>query len=189
VTEIEPPPGRSRSEQVQAAAIGAVAAILVAVIGLIGVWLTTRSGDASQPTPTPSAHTPDATPEIRILGTTFALRKGGGIAISVTGTVRHFPPSERLYAVAKPATSPDPDFFWASREVAPDLEGSWVARIVADAQPGERVRVFALRYDPGQGGAASPAQARAAIVADGPDAVGVQGVAPPPVLLGPVPGP
>ena len=185
VTETEPPPGRSRSEQVQVAAIGAAATVVVAVIGLLGIWLANGSGDSSTksstptPTPTSTAATPGE-PEIRILGTSFALLERGGVKISVRGSVRDFPPSDRLYAVARLATDPNPTSWWVSDEVTPDLSGSWAARILADADPGETVSVFALRFDPveaGAGGvdAVSPEEARASLIESGPGAVGAHG--------------
>lgn len=195
VTETEPPPGRSRSEQIQVAAIGAAATVVVAVIGLIGIWLANGSGDSSTksstPTPTSTAATPGE-PEIRILGTSFALLERGGVKISVRGSVRDFPPSDRLYAVARLATDPNPTSWWVSHEVTPDLSGSWAARILADADPGETVSVFAVRFDPveaGAGGvdAVSPEEARASLIESGPDAVGAHGDDPP--VLDAVPPP
>lgn len=132
------------SEHVIAAIIGAVGAVLVAVIGLVGVLGGGGEGGDDKATPTPDAK---QQPLILIQETAFTALADGGVEIQVTGSVMDFPPADRLYAIARPSVLPDPPLWWVSEEVAPTLAGEWTARILAAVEPGQELRVSAVRVE------------------------------------------
>ena len=128
-----------KTEQVIIAVIGGVVAIVVAVIGLVGVL----GGDDQDPAGgTSPSILKTGTPQILISTTTFAARPDGSVEIGVIGTVLNFGPHDRLYAVAQPSAVTS---WWVSHEVSPTLGGDWVAQIVATTQPGQQLKVFAVR--------------------------------------------
>jgi len=133
------PTSRWKSEQVIIAVIGGVVAIVVAVLGPIGVL----GGDDQDPAGgTSPSILKTGTPQILISTTTFEARSDGSVEIGVIGTVLNFGPDDRLYAVAQP---PAKTSWWVSHEVSPTLGGDWVAQIVATAQTGQQLKVFAVR--------------------------------------------
>jgi len=133
------PTSRWKSEQVIIAVIGGVVAIVVAVLGLIGVLGGDDQGPAGGTSP--SILKSGGTPQILISTTTFEARSDGSVEIGVIGTVLNFGPDDRLYAVAQP---PAKTSWWVSHEVSPTLGGDWVAQIVATAQAGQQLKVFAV---------------------------------------------
>jgi hypothetical protein len=132
------------SEHVIAAIIGAVGAVLVAVIGLVGVLDDGGDGGEGKATPTPDSK---QQPLILIQETAFTALADGGVEIRVVGSVHNFPPDDRLYAIARPSVLPDPPLWWVSEEVAPTLAGEWNARILAAVEPGQELRVSAVRVE------------------------------------------
>jgi hypothetical protein len=132
------------SEHVIAAIIGAVGAVLVAVIGLVGVLDDGGGGGESKATSTPDSK---QQPLILIQETAFTALADGGVEIRVAGSVHNFPPDDRLYAIARPSVLPDPPLWWVSEEVAPTLAGEWNARILAAVEPGQELRVSAVRVE------------------------------------------
>gem|GEM_PF-2303079 len=121
-------PSGWRSEHVAAAIVGAIAAVLVAAISLLG-----REGDSEKPDPT-----------ISIGDFVFFPQPSGDVRIQVSGTVANFRAGDRLYAVAEP-TPIVQQIWWVSQQVAPTLDGTWVAQILAAATPGQELRVYAVR--------------------------------------------
>lgn len=164
------------SEHVIAAIIGAVGAVLVAVIGLVGVLGGGSGGGDDKTTPTPDSK---QQPLILIQETAFTALTDGGVEIRVTGVVRDFPPDDRLYAIARPSVLPNPPLWWVSDEIAPTLAGEWTARIMAAVEPGEELRVSAVRVEaPGPGAiptATGPTDQgiRERLATRGPEAPGV----------------
>jgi hypothetical protein len=134
------------SEHVIVAIVGAVGAFLVAVVGLIGVLGSSGGGDGDDGTDTPTPH-PKQQPVILIRETAFTALEDGEVEIRVAGSVRDFPPTDRLYAIARPSVLPDPPLWWVSEEVAPTLAGEWTARILAAVEPGQELRVSAVRVE------------------------------------------
>jgi hypothetical protein len=132
------------SEHVIVAIIGAVGAVLVAVIGLVGVLDDGGDGGDGKATPTPD---PKQQPLILITETAFTALEDGEVEIRVAGSVSDFPPTDRLYAIARPSVLPDPPLWWVSEEVAPTLAGEWTARILAAIEPGQELRVSAVRVE------------------------------------------
>lgn len=122
-----------KSQQVRAAIIAGVATVLVALIGLVGVVVTNDGADNEAPEPT-----------ILIHEATFAPR-GVEVEVNVRGTVRDFPPADRLYAIAKPTSTAEPAMWWVSEETSPNLAGEWAARILAQSGPGDELTVLAVR--------------------------------------------
>jgi hypothetical protein len=173
-----------KTEHVIVAVIGGVAAVLVAVIGLIGVSI--GGGDSGDET-----HTEDQEsrlePRILIDETTFVVRRDGQVEIRVAGTVIDFRGDDRLYAIAKPASSSTPAQWWVSREVEPNLNEEWAAVILAFAEPGQELRVSAVRVR-GINSAApvTEAEIRASLSKLGPESPFVWGESPPRVAV-PVP--
>jgi hypothetical protein len=122
-----------KSQHVQAAIIAGAATVLVALIGLVGVVVTKDGADNSA-----------AEPTILIHEATFAPH-GAEVEVNVRGTVRDFPPADRLYAIAKPALTAEPARWWVSEETSPNLAGEWTARILAQSGPGDELTVLAVR--------------------------------------------
>jgi hypothetical protein len=122
-------PNAWNSEHVAAAIVAAIAAVLVAAIGLLG-----QEDDDSE----------TSEPKISIGDFVFFPQPNGDVKIQVTGTVADFPPEDRIYAVAEPTPIVKP-IWWVSQRVAPTLDGTWVAEILASAAPGQEVRVYAVR--------------------------------------------
>jgi len=164
------------SEHVIAAIIGAVGAVLVAVIGLVGVLGDGGDGGDDKATPTPDSK---QQPLILIQETAFTALADGGVEIRVTGSVMDFPPADRLYAIARPSVLPEPPLWWVSEEVAPTLAGEWTARILAAVEPGQELRVSAVRVEavdtePGAGPTTpTDADVREQLATRGPEAPGV----------------
>jgi len=165
------------SEHVIVAIIGAMGAVLVAVVGLIGVVGSGGGGDGDGTnTPTPQ---PKQQPVILIRETAFTALEDGEVEIRVAGSVRDFPPADRLYAIARPSVLPDPPLWWVSEEVAPTLAGEWTARILAAVEPGQELRVSAVRVEavdtePGAGPTTpTDADVREQLATRGPEAPGV----------------
>jgi hypothetical protein len=187
------------SQQVMVAVIGGVAAVVVAVIGLVGVLANGGGRDDSKATPTPTVPmTPLKTvpvPEILIRETAFASLPSGEVEIRVSGRVRNFERQDRLYAIAKPTSSVSPTGWWVSQEVAPSLGGDWVAQIQAAAKPGQELAVSAVRipaeaYAPRPGAVApgpplTESEIRASLQARGPDAPLVRNQSPPSIAAVP----
>jgi len=121
-------PSGWKSEHVAAAIVGAIAAVLVAAISLLG-----REGDSEKPDPT-----------ISIGDFVFFPQPSGDVRIQVSGTVANFRAGDRLYAIAEPTPIVQP-IWWVSQQVAPTLDGTWVAQILAAATPGQELRVYAVR--------------------------------------------
>jgi hypothetical protein len=125
-------PSGWKSEHVAAAIVAAVAAVLVAGIGLLG------SGSDSEKTE----------PKISIGDFRFFPVSSGDIRIQVTGTVADFRAGDRLYAIAEPSPV-EKKIWWVSQQVAPTLDGTWIAQILAQAAPGQQLRIYAVRVPAG----------------------------------------
>jgi hypothetical protein len=134
------------SEHVIVAIVGAVGAVLVAVVGLVGVLSSGGGGDGDDEPGSPTPQ-PKQQPVILITETAFTALEDGEVEIRVAGSVHNFPPDDRLYAIARPSVLPDPPLWWVSEEVAPTLAGEWNARILAAVEPGQELRVSAVRVE------------------------------------------
>jgi hypothetical protein len=118
-----------KSDQVLVAVVGGVALVLAAVVTGI---LTRGSGSGQD----------HGAPSIIIRETTFGALPSGKVQIRVVGSVRDFLPADRLYAIAQPVAVKS---WWVSDQVAPTLAGTWEASIEAAPEPGQQLRVSAVR--------------------------------------------
>lgn len=127
--------GGWRSETVLAAMVTGAAAVVVAIVGLLGGF---GGGGDDGPGATAS---PDPEPSISIRETTFAAG-AGTVTIRVAGIASAFRSGDRLYAIARP---PAVKTWWVSDPVVPLIGGEWVAQIQASPHEGEQLTVSAVR--------------------------------------------
>ena len=171
-------------------------------MGLIGVLGSGNGGGGNERTasPTPQQH---QQPQILIRETSFTAAADGEVEINVAGSVKDFPPADRIYAIARPVVLPDPPMWWVSDEVSPNLGGDWTAQIRAAVEPGQELRVSAVRVEsldlepnPEPGGPTGPGDPTPAPEQDvreqlatlGPEAPAVSQESPPlPALAPPAP--
>jgi hypothetical protein len=127
--------GGWRSETVLAAIVTGAAAVVVAVVGLLGGFGGGADGDHPTVSPRPQ-------PRISISEATFTVRGTGTVTIRVTGITSAFRSGDRLYAIARP---PAVKRWWVSDPVTPLVGGDWVALIEASPREGEELTVSAVR--------------------------------------------